>query len=52
MVSIERFVQIICFQGAVFGFLDQTKTNITAKNRIAKGLAAFKTSFAPVSVVA
>ena len=52
MVSIERIVQIICFQGDVFDFLKQAKTKINAKNRIAKGLAAFKNSFAPVTVVA
>ena len=52
MVSIERIVQIICFQGDVFDFLNQAKTKINAKNRIAKGLAAFKNSFAPVTVVA
>lgn len=52
MVSIGRFVQIICFQGDVFGFLNQAKTKINAKNRIAKGLAAFKTSLAPVRVAA
>ena len=47
MVSIERIVQIICFQGDVFDFLNQAKTKINAK-----GLAAFKNSFAPVTVVA
>ena len=52
MVSIERIVQIICFQGDVFDFLNQAKTKINAKNRIAKGLAAFRNSFAPVTVVA
>lgn len=52
MVSIGRSVRIICFQGGVFGFLNQAKTKINAKNRIAKGLAAFKNSFAPVTVAA
>jgi hypothetical protein len=31
---------------------NQAKTKINAKNRIARGLAAFKSSFSPVAVVA
>lgn len=47
LVSIGRIVMVICYLGGVCDFHNQLQTTITAKNRIAKGLTAFKWAFNP-----
>lgn len=55
LVSIRRFVGLICYQGGVFGFLNQSEINISANftKRVRGGLARFTQGLlSPVAVVA
>lgn len=36
---------VLCYQGGACNFLNQQQANTNANNRVARGLAAFRTAF-------